>query len=147
MLKGFREFLLRGNVVDLAVAVVIGAAFGAVVSALAKDLLTPLIAAIVGQPDFSAIVFTVNGSKLLVGDFMNALLAFGLVAAAIYFFVVTPMNMMAERLKRGQAPPAPTTRKCPECLSEVPIAARRCAFCAQPLEALAGARRASEQTA
>ena len=92
MLKGFKAFLLRGNVVDLAVAVVIGAAFGAVVAALVKDLLTPLIAAIVGKPDFSAIAYTVNGSKLLVGDFINAVVAFALVAAAIYFFVVTPMN-------------------------------------------------------
>jgi large conductance mechanosensitive channel len=134
MLKGFKEFLLRGNVVDLAVAVVIGAAFGAVVAALVKDLLTPLIAAIVGKPDFSAIEFTVNGSKFLIGDFINAVVAFVLVAAAIYFFVVTPMNMVIARRRRGEAPPDPTTKKCPECLSEVPIAARRCAFCAQPLE-------------
>ena len=134
MLKGFKTFLLRGNVVDLAVAVVIGGAFGAVVAALVKDLLTPLIAAIVGKPDFSAIQFTVNGSKFLIGDFVNAIVSFVLVAAAIYFFVVTPMNMMMERRPRGDAPPDPTAKKCPECLSEVPIAARRCAFCAQPLE-------------
>ena len=140
MLKGFKTFLLRGNVVDLAVAVVIGGAFGAVVAALVKDLLTPLIAAIVGQPDFSAIVFTVNGSKFLIGDFINAVLAFVLVAAAIYFFVVMPMNMIVERRRRGEAPPDPTTKKCPECLSEVPAAALRCAFCAQPLHASAGAR-------
>ena len=136
MLKGFKEFLLRGNVVDLAVAVVIGGAFGAVVAALVKDLLTPLIAAIVGQPDFSAITFTVNGSKFLVGDFINALVSFVLVAAAIYVFVVTPMNLVAERRKRGQVPADPTTKKCPECLSEVPVAARRCAFCAQPFSGL-----------
>lgn len=142
MLKGFKEFLLRGNIVDLAVAVVIGGAFGAVVAALVKDLLTPLIAAIVGQPDFSAIVFTVNGSKFLIGDFINAVVAFLLVSTAVYFFVVAPMNMIAERRRRGEDPPDPTTRKCPECLSEVPIAARRCAFCAQPLEAPAGARAA-----
>src|SRR5204863_2179680 len=110
MLKGFKTFLLRGNVVDLAVAVVIGGAFGAVVAALVKDLLTPLIAAIVGQPDFSAIVFTVNGSKFLIGDFINAVDAFLLVAAAIYFFVVAPMNMMTERRRRGEAPPDPTTK-------------------------------------
>jgi large conductance mechanosensitive channel len=133
MMKGFQQFLLRGNVIDLAVAVVIGGAFGAVVTALVKDLLTPLIAAIVGQPDFSAIVFTVNGSRFLIGDFINALLAFVLVSAAIYFFVVAPMNMMVERRRRGQAPVDPTTKKCQECLSEVPIGARRCAFCAQPL--------------
>jgi len=135
MLKGFKQFLLRGNVVDLAVAVVIGGAFGAVVAAMVKDLLTPLIAAVVGKPDFSAIEFTVNGSRFLIGDFINAIVAFMLVAAAIYFFVVTPMNMIAERRRRGEAPPDPTTKKCPECLSDVPIAARRCAFCAQPLEA------------
>ena len=133
MIKGFKEFLLRGNVIDLAVAVVIGGAFGAVVAALVKDLLTPLIAAIVGKPDFSAIVFTVNGSQFLIGDFINNVLSFVLVAAAIYFFVVTPVNMMVERRRRGQAPLDPTTKKCTECLSEVPIAARRCAFCTQPL--------------
>lgn len=133
MLKGFKIFLLRGNVVDLAVAVVIGGAFGALVTALVKDLLTPLIAAIVGQPDFSAIVFTVNGSQFLIGDFINALLSFVLVATAIYFVIVMPMNMMAERRRRGEAPADPTTKKCRECLSEVPIAATRCAFCAQPL--------------
>jgi large conductance mechanosensitive channel len=133
MLKGFKTFLLRGNVVDLAVAVVIGGAFGALVTALVKDLLTPLIAAIVGQPDFSAIVFTVNGSQFLIGDFINALLSFVLVATAIYFFIVMPMNLIAERRRRGEGPADPTTKKCQECLSEVPIAATRCAFCAQPL--------------
>ena len=134
MLRGFKQFLMRGNVVDLAVAVIIGGAFGAVVTALVKDLLTPLIAAIVGQPDFSAIQFTVNGSKFLVGDFINAVVAFVLVAAAVYFFVVAPMNMIIERRKRGEVPADPTTKQCPECLSEVPIAARRCAFCTQALE-------------
>lgn len=140
MLKGFKEFVLRGNVVDLAVAVVIGGAFGAVVAALVKDLLTPLIAAIVGKPDFSAIAFTINGSQFLIGDFINAVVAFVLVAAAIYFFVIMPMNVIAERRRRGQAPVDPTTKKCPECLSEVPIAARRCAFCTQPLDLSATAR-------
>ena len=133
MVKGFKDFILRGNVVDLAVAVVIGGAFGVVVAALVKDLLTPLIAALVGKPDFSAITFTVNGSEFLIGDFINALVAFILVAAAIYFFVVAPMNAITARRRRGEAPPDPTTKKCPECLSEVPIAARRCAFCTQPL--------------
>jgi large conductance mechanosensitive channel len=127
--------------VDLAVAVVIGGAFGAVVAALVKDLLTPLIAAIVGKPDFSAIQFTISGSKFLIGDFINAIVSFVLVAAAIYFFVVTPMNMVMERRRRGEAPPDPTTKKCPECLSEVPIAARRCAFCAQPIEGAVAAAR------
>jgi large conductance mechanosensitive channel len=140
VLKGFRAFLLRGNVVDLAVAVVIGAAFGAVVAALVKDLLTPLIAAVVGKPDFSAIQFTVNGSKFLIGDFINAVVAFVLIAAAIYFFVIAPMNMITERRRSGQPPPDPTVKKCPECLSEVPIAAHRCAFCTQPLEAAGAAR-------
>jgi large conductance mechanosensitive channel len=133
MLKGFKQFILRGNVIDLAVAVVIGTAFGAVVAALVKDLLTPFIAALVGQPDFSAIQFTVNGSKFLIGDFINALISFLLVAAAVYVFVVAPMNVIIERRRRGAAPPDPTTKKCPECLSEVPIAARRCAFCTQPV--------------
>ena len=134
MLKGFQQFILRGNVVDLAVAVVIGAAFGTVVAALVKDLLTPLIAAIVGKPDFSAIQFTVNASQFPIGDFINAVVSFILVAAAIYFFVVAPMNMINERRRRGEPSPDPTTKKCPECLSEVPIAARRCAFCTQPLD-------------
>lgn len=133
MLKGYKQFLLRGNVVDLAVAVVIGGAFGAVVAALVKDLLTPLIAAIVGKPDFSAIEFTVNGSKFLIGDFINAIVSFLLVSAAIYFFVVAPMNMIMERRHRGETPPDPTTKKCPECLSEIPIAARRCSCCTQPV--------------
>jgi large conductance mechanosensitive channel len=133
MLKGFRQFMLRGNVVDLAVAVVIGGAFGTVVTALVKDLLTPLIAAVVGTPDFSAVAFQVNGSKFLLGDFINALVSFVLVGAAVYFFVVVPMNAFMARMRRGEAPPDPTTRKCPECLSDVPVAARRCAFCASPL--------------
>jgi large conductance mechanosensitive channel len=140
MLKGFKQFLLRGNVVDLAVAVVIGGAFGAVVAALVKDVLTPFIAAIAGQPDFSAIQLTVNGSKFLIGDFVNAVVSFVLVAAAIYFFVVAPMNALTARRRRGEAPPDPTTKKCPECLSEVPIAARRCAFCTQPLDVAAVGR-------
>ena len=132
-MKGFKQFLLRGNVLDLAVAVVMGGAFGAVVTALVKDLITPLIAAIVGKPDFSALGVTVNGSRFLIGDFINALLSFLLVAAAIYFFVVIPVNAVVARARRGEAPADPTTKKCPECLSEVPIAARRCAFCTSPL--------------
>jgi len=104
-----------------------------VVAALVKDLLTPFIAAIVGQPDFSTIQFTVNGSKFLIGDFINALISFLLVAAAIYFFVVAPMNAIIARRHRGEAPPDPTTKKCPECLSEIPIAARRCSACTQPV--------------
>jgi large conductance mechanosensitive channel len=129
MLKGFKQFLLRGNVIDLAVAVVIGGAFGAVVTALVKDLITPLIAAIGGKPDFSSLHFEINGSKFPIGDFVNALIAFVMVAAAIYFFVVAPMNALTARMHRGEAPPDPSTKKCPECLSEIPIAAKRCAFC------------------
>jgi large conductance mechanosensitive channel len=134
-MRGFRQFLLRGNVLDLAVAVVIGAAFGGVVSSFVKDLLTPLIAAIAGKHDFSAMAFEVNGSRFLVGDFINALLSFVLIVGAVYFFVVSPMNAILERRRRGEAPPDPTTRACPECLSEVPIAARRCAFCTSVLNA------------
>ena len=133
-MKGFKQFLMRGNVIDLAVAVVIGAAFGAVVTALVKDLITPLIAAIVGKPDFSGIFFTVNGSKFMLGDFINAVVSFLLVSAAIYFFVVLPFNTIMARLRRGGAPPDPTTKNCPECLSAIPIAARRCAFCTSVVE-------------
>jgi large conductance mechanosensitive channel len=132
MLRGFKQFILRGNVIDMAVGVVIGAAFASVVSAFTKDLLTPLIAAVVGKPDFSAIKFTVNGSMFAVGDFINAGVSFLLVAAAVYFFVVTPINALIARMRK--APPAdPTTKKCPECLSEIPIDAKRCAHCAQPV--------------
>lgn len=129
MIKGFREFILRGNVVDLAVAVVIGAAFGAVITAFVQDIITPLIAAVFGQPDFSSLTFTINGSKFLYGDFINAAVSFFLVALAVYFVVVVPMNKLAERRARGQAPADSTTRQCPECLSEIPVAAKRCAFC------------------
>jgi large conductance mechanosensitive channel len=129
MLKGFRQFVLRGNVLDLAVAVVIGGAFGTVVTALVKDLITPLLAAVVGKPDFSALAFTVNGSRFPIGDFINAVVAFVLMAAAIYFLVVVPVNALTARIRRGETPADPTTKRCPECLSEVPIAARRCAFC------------------
>jgi large conductance mechanosensitive channel len=132
-MKGFKEFVFRGNVLDLAVAVVMGAAFSAVVTALVKDLITPLIAAIVGAPDFSSISLTVNGSKLLIGDLLNAVISFVLQAAAVYFFIVLPVNHLMARLRRGEVPPDPTTKKCPECLSEIAIAARRCAFCTSAL--------------
>jgi len=128
-MKGFKQFILRGNVLDLAVAVVMGAAFGAVVSSLVKDLLTPIIAAVVGSPDFSRIALDVNGSKLLIGEFLNAVIAFLMLSVVVYFFVVLPVNSLMARLNRGEAPPDPTTKKCPECLSDVAIAARRCAFC------------------
>ena len=126
MLKGFREFILRGNVVDLAVAVVIGAAFGAVVTAFVDNILTPIIAAVFGKPDFSNLVFTVNGSAFRYGLFINALISFLLIAAAIYFVVVLPMNRLAERRARGADP---TVKECPECLNEIPHKARKCAFC------------------
>jgi large conductance mechanosensitive channel len=129
MLKGFRDFILRGNVVDLAVAVVIGAAFGAVVTAFVADILTPLIAAIFGQPDFSKLAFKINGSKFLYGSFINAVISFIFIAAAIYFFVVVPLNKLAERKARGQAPAEPDSKQCPECLSTIPVAAHKCAFC------------------
>jgi large conductance mechanosensitive channel len=132
MLRGFKAFLLRGNVVDLAVAVVIGAAFTAVVTAFVKDLITPLIAALFGKPDFSSIYFTINNSKFLFGDFINAIIAFVIVAAVIYYFVVLPINALIERSHRREKPADPTTKKCPECLSEIPIDAKRCAFCTQP---------------
>lgn len=128
MLKGFREFVLRGSVVDMAVGVVIGAAFGGIVTAFVKDLLTPLIAAIAGKPDFSAYVFEVNGSKFLYGDFLNALISFLLIAAAVYYFVVLPVNALMARF-REEPPAPPATKTCPECKSEIPLAARKCAFC------------------
>lgn len=131
-MNDFKQFLLRGNVVDLAVGVVIGVAFGTVVSALVKDFITPLIAAIAGKPDFSAINFTVNGSVFAVGDFINAVIAFILVAAAVFFFVVKPMNYLVAR-SRKDPPAEPTTMKCPQCLSEIPIGAKRCAFCTASL--------------
>jgi large conductance mechanosensitive channel len=132
-MKGFKQFIMRGNVLDLAVAVVVGAAFGALVTALVKDLITPLVAAIVGKPDFSAIQFEINGSKFLVGDFINALISFLLIAAAVYFFVILPVNALMARMRRGETPPDPTTKPCPECLSTIPIAARQCAFCTTAL--------------
>ncbi len=124
MLKGFKKFMMRGNVIDLAVAVVMGAAFGGVIAALVKDLITPLIAASVGKPDFSALAFELNGSRFAYGDFINAVVSFLLVGAAVYFLVVVPVKALTAR-------PAP--KKCPECLSEVPLAARRCAFCTSVL--------------
>jgi large conductance mechanosensitive channel len=125
--RGFREFLLRGNLVDLAVAVVIGAAFGAVVSALVRDLVTPLIAAVGGKPHFGRLAFTINGSHFTYGHFLNALLAFLIVAAVVYFLVLKPVGIMLERLT--PKPPVTPQRTCPECLSDIPEKARRCAFC------------------
>jgi large conductance mechanosensitive channel len=132
MLKGFKEFISRGSVVELAVAVVLGAAFGAVVTSLVADLITPLIAMIFGQPDFGDLSFTINSSEFRYGSFLNALFSFITIAAAIYFVVVVPMNKLEERRKRGQDP---ETRACPHCLSDVPTEATRCAFCTSELRA------------
>ena len=128
MLKGFRDFLFRGNIVDLAVAVVIGGAFGAVVNALVKDIITPIIGAVGGQPDFSKITFSINNSKFLIGDFINAVISFVMIAGVIYFAVIIPMNRLMARIKRGEKVD-PTEKACPECLSMIPLKARRCKFC------------------
>lgn len=133
MLKEFKQFLLRGNVVDLAVGVVVGAAFGTIVSALVSDILTPLIGAIAKLPDFSGLSFVINGSKFMYGHFINALISFILVSAAIFFFVVKPMNILISR-SRKEPPSDPTTKKCLECLSEIPIDAKRCSHCAEPVK-------------
>lgn len=132
-MNGFKQFLLRGNVVDLAVGVVIGAAFGSVVTALVKDLLTPFIAALVKAPDFSGLTFTINGSKFLYGDFINSLISFLIIATAVYFFVVLPVNALIARTRKNPAPADPTTKICPECCNEVSIKARRCGFCTSAL--------------
>jgi large conductance mechanosensitive channel len=133
MLKGFRDFILRGNVVDLAVAVILGAAFNAIVASFVKDVLTQLIAAVVGKPDFKDVVFKLNGSPIYVGNFLNAVISFLIVASVVYFAVVLPLNALMARLKKP-APEAPSSMKtCTECLSEIPLAAKRCAHCAQPV--------------
>ena len=138
-LNDFKAFILRGNVVDLAIAVVIGAAFGAVVSALVKDLITPLIAAIGGQPDFSGISFTIHNSKFFIGDFINVVISFVILAAVVFFFVVRPVNALMA-LRKTDTPVEETTRECPYCLSKIPLAASRCAFCTQEVPAIASAR-------
>lgn len=130
-MKGFKAFLLRGNVVDLAIAVVIGVAFAAVVTAFVKDIVTPLIAALGGKPNFSELYFTINNSRFLYGDFIDALISFVIIAAVIYFFVVVPYGALVAR-SRKEPPADPTTKKCTECLSEIPVDARRCAFCTSP---------------
>ena len=128
MLRDFKTFLLRGNVVDLAVGIVVGAAFGAVVTALVADLITPIIAAIIGKPNFSALTFTINGSEFKYGSFLNALIAFVSIAAAVFFFVVQPVNALMAR-RRTEPDVDAETAPCPECLSDIPKPARRCAFC------------------
>jgi large conductance mechanosensitive channel len=130
MLKGFKDFVLRGNVVDLAVGVVMGAAFGTMVSALVKDFLTPLVGAIFKVPSFAGLSFTIHGSTFIYGDLINALIAFLLVAISVYFFVVLPMNSLTAKFKK---PAEAFTKKCPECLSDIPLAAKRCAFCGQAI--------------
>jgi len=133
MLKGFRDFILRGNVVDLAIAFIMGAAFNAIVTSLVKDVLTQFIAAIVGKPDFSAVVFKVNGTPILIGNFLNATISFLIVATVVYFFMVVPINSLLAKLKKAEPEVPPATKPCPECLSEIPLAAKRCAHCAQPV--------------
>ncbi len=128
MVKEFREFILRGNLVDLAVAVVIGTAFAAVVTALVADLITPLLAAIAGKQDFSGLTFTINGSEFRYGDFLNALITFVSIAAVVFFFVVKPVNALLSRMKTEQDVEE-KTRTCPECRSSIPESASRCAFC------------------
>jgi large conductance mechanosensitive channel len=130
-MKGFKEFILKGNVVDLAVGIIIGVSFSAVVTALVKDLFTPFITAIGGTPNFSSLSFTINNSKFLIGDFLNALISFLINATVVYFFVVLPMNKLTAITKKGK-PVDPTTKKCPECLSNIPLEARRCSFCTSP---------------
>lgn len=133
MLDGFKKFILRGNVVDMAVGVVIGAAFGGVVTSMTKGLLTPLIGVLVKSPNFSNLKFKIRESDFLVGDFINAAISFLLIAAAVYFFVVVPINWLVARMHKVEKPADPTTKQCPECLSEIPIEAKRCAHCTQPL--------------
>lgn len=129
MLKDFRKFILRGNVVDLAVAVIIGAAFTTVVNSMVKDLITPLIAAFGGQPDFSALSFTIHGSKFMYGSFINALLSFLIMSAVVFFFVVQPLNKLMSKIKPSDEVDKPAERECPECLSAIPAAAKRCRYC------------------
>ena len=129
MIKGFREFVLRGNVIDLAVAVIIGAAFTAIVTSLVTNIITPLIAAIAGKPDFSALVLNVNGGIIKYGNFLNSVISFALIAAVVYFLIVVPMNYLLEKVR---GPAGEAVRPCAECLSEIPVNARRCKFCSQP---------------
>lgn len=131
MLSGFKAFLLHGNVVELAVAVVIGVAFKSIVDALVADLITPLIGAFGGQPDFSSLDFTINSSRFLYGDFLNQVISFVIIAAVIFFFVVTPVNALMARAKK-EPPADPSSKRCPECISEIPVNAKRCAFCTSP---------------
>jgi large conductance mechanosensitive channel len=134
MFKGFKQFILRGNVIDLAVAVVLGAAFGSVVTSFVGNIVNKIISAVASKPDFSAFKLHVHGTDITYGSFLNDLVGFLLIAFAVYFFMVAPMNHLKARAARNAVPADPTTKKCPECLSEIPIAARRCAFCTSVLE-------------
>jgi large conductance mechanosensitive channel len=135
VLKEFRQFIMRGSLVDLAVAVVIGAAFGALVTSLVANLITPVIAAIVGKPDFSDLTFTIHGSVFRYGSFLNALISFVVISAVVFFFVVKPVNALLQRYK-SDPPIDETMRDCPHCLSNIPVGARRCAFCTQEVAAV-----------
>lgn len=132
MLKGFREFLLRGNVIDLAVAVIVGAAFTSIVTSFVTNIITPLIAAIVGKPDFSALVFHLHGGIVTYGTFLNSVISFVLIAAVVYFIIVVPMNYVMSKIKKPVIVEV-TTKACPQCLSDIPLAAQRCKFCTQPV--------------
>ena len=134
MLREFRAFVLRGNMVDLAVAVVIGTAFTAVVNAVVKDLITPLIAAVGGEPDFGDLAFTINGSRFAYGDLLNAVVTFLLVATVVFFLIVKPVNALMAALSPDELEPDAPTRPCPECLSQIPRAATRCAFCTSEVQ-------------
>jgi large conductance mechanosensitive channel len=130
-LSGFKKFILRGNAVDLAVGIMFGAALGAVMNSLVKDVLTPLISSIFKIPDFSDLVFTIGGSRISYGEFLNSLISFFVIAFSVYFFVVIPLNKFLDKVKKGEAPQDPTTKKCSECLSNIPLEAKRCSYCTQ----------------
>jgi len=133
MLKGFRDFILRGNVVDLAVAVIIGAAFTGIVNSLVSDIINPLIAATVGQPDFSKVIWHVGSGEVKVGNFLDHVISFLIVAFVVYFGLVLPINSLLNRFKKPVPETPPSTKACPECLSDIPLAAKRCAHCGQPV--------------
>ena len=135
MLKGFRDFILRGNVVDLAVAVIIGVAFNAIVTSLVNDIIKQFISAVVGKTDFSEVVFYLHGTPIRIGNFITATVQFLIVAAVVYFCIVLPLNSLMARFKKPEVPPPPTTKKCPQCLSDIPLEARRCAHCTQLVDA------------
>ena len=132
-LRGLRDFIIRGNVVDLAIGVMIGAAFNGVISTLVRDLMTPLVAALFQQPDFSKLAFMLRGSQFAYGDFLNNLISFLITAITIYFFIVVPVNRLNQRFHKG-SPPSPMTKSCPECLSDIPVGAKRCKFCTVELQ-------------